>query len=166
MTGRRAGGVGVRSARIVAHSTLTGLMQVDLVRPADCPQAIHRIIPNMWIIICVIHTVIPIMWITRFSIHISRHPRVAQVNGVRTTCRHARKVYAIGRRSSVLQKKVRYWSLEWRLGETEKGNTVNGVYAERHGLEFQSPEAFQVRGEGVLGGIHAVGGWWWFGFGR
>lgn len=66
----------------------------------------------------------------------------------------------------MLQKKVCYRSLKWQLGETEKGNTVNGVYAERHGLEFQSPEAFQVRGEGVLGGIHAVGGWWWFGFSR
>lgn len=54
--------------------------------------------------------------------------------------------------------KVRCRSLEWRLGETEKGNTVNGVYAERHGLEFQSPKAFQVRGEGMPGRIHAVGG--------
>lgn len=87
MAGRRIGGVDVRAAGIVAHSTLRGWMQVGVVTPEDCPQAIHRIIPNMWIIICVIHTVIPTMWITRFSIHISWHPRVVQVNGVRTSAR-------------------------------------------------------------------------------
>lgn len=100
MTGSRAGGVGVRSAGIVAHSTLTGLMQVGVVPPADCPQAIHIIIPNMWIITCVIHTVIPTMWITRFSIHISWHPRVVQMNGAQTTYRHDKPKMDAPRRKS------------------------------------------------------------------
>lgn len=103
MTGRRTDGVGVRSAGIVAHSTLTRLMQVDLVWPVDCPQAIHRIIPKMWIITCVIHTVIPTMWITRFSIHISRHPRVVQMNSAQTTYRHDKPKMNAPRRKSTLR---------------------------------------------------------------
>ncbi|AGH40472.1 hypothetical protein D805_0205 [Bifidobacterium thermophilum RBL67] len=62
-------------------------MQIDIAAAVDCPQAIHRIIPNMWIIICVIHTVIPTMWITWFSIHILWHPRVAQVSNMKTAYR-------------------------------------------------------------------------------
>ena len=79
--------VEARVIGVAPHSTLMEQMQIDIAAAVDCPHAIHRIIPNMWIIICVIHTVIPTMWITRFSIHISRHPRVVQVNGVRTSAR-------------------------------------------------------------------------------
>lgn len=79
--------VEARVIGVAPCSTLMEQMQIDIAAAVDCPQAIHRIIPNMWIITYVIHTVIPTMWITRFSIHILWHPRVAKVNNMKTAYR-------------------------------------------------------------------------------
>lgn len=52
-------------------------MQVNIGECGIYPHVVHRVIPIVWITLCIVPSDTPKMWITYFSIHTEKSVRVA-----------------------------------------------------------------------------------------